>query len=61
MSTVKEIEQAIEQLNVQEQVQLLSELTAHLKIAPEDVAWLEIAEPSFAFWDNPDDAAYDTL
>ena len=43
------------------QVQLLRELPAHLKIAPDDVAWLKLAEPAFAFWDNPDDAAYDAL
>lgn len=61
MSTVAQIEQAIERLDVKQQVQLLAELPAHLKIAPDDVAWLKIAESSFGFWDNPDDAAYDTL
>ena len=61
MSTVEQIEEAIERLDVQSQVQLLRELPAHLKIAPDDVAWLKLAEPAFAFWDNPDDAAYDAL
>jgi len=48
-------------LDVKGQVQLLRELPAHLKIAPDDVAWLKLSEPAFAFWDNPDDAAYDAL
>ena len=61
VSTVQEIAEAIEQLPVKEQVQLLSELPRHLKISADDAAWLKLAEPSFAFWDNPDDAIYDTL
>ena len=61
MSTVEQIEEAIEQLDVKGQVQLLRELPAHLKIAPDDVAWLKLSEPAFAFWDKPDDAAYDAL
>jgi hypothetical protein len=27
----------------------------------ENPAWLKLAEPAFAFWDNPADAIYDTL
>lgn len=27
----------------------------------ESSAWLKLAEPAFAFWDNPKDAIYDTL
>ena len=27
----------------------------------EDLRWLKIAEPSFEFWNNDDDAAYDRL
>ena len=61
MSKVEEIELAIEQLDARQQVQLLRELPARLKIAPEDLAGLRTAEPAFAFWDNPDDAAYDHL
>jgi len=30
-------------------------------ISEEDLAWMRLAEPAFAFWDNPDDAVYDTL
>lgn len=61
MSTVAEITEAIEQLDVRQQVRLLNELPAHLKIKPEDVAWLRVSEPAFDFWDNPDDAIYDQL
>jgi hypothetical protein len=61
MSTVEEIGKAIEQLQVTEQVRLLKELPEHLKISPDDVAWLKVAESTFEFWNNPDDAAYDNL
>ena len=61
MSTVAEINAAIEKLDVAEQVQLLQALPSHLKISPEDVAWTKLAESSFDFWDNPEDASYDQL
>jgi hypothetical protein len=61
MSTVEQIEQAIGQLDVKDQVRLLQELPAHLAISPDDVAWLKRAEGSFGFWDNAEDAAYDAL
>ena len=61
MSTVQGIAKAIEQLPVKEQVQLLNELPRYLKISVDDAAWPKLAEPSFAFWDNPEDAIYDTL
>ncbi len=61
MSTVKEIEEAIEQLDIKEQVKLLKELPAHLKISGDDIAWINLAEPSFDFWNNSNDAAYDKL
>jgi hypothetical protein len=61
MSTVAEISEAIEKLNLADQVQLLQELPQHLKIRPEDLAWPKLAESSFNFWDNPEDAIYDQL
>jgi hypothetical protein len=61
MSTVTEINQAIEKLDVRDQAQLLQNLPQHLKIHPEDLAWPKLAESSFNFWDNPEDAIYDQL
>ena len=29
--------------------------------ATEDLQWLQASEKSFEFWDNPEDAIYDTL
>jgi len=61
MSTVREISEAIEHLDVRQQIRLLEDLPAHLKIQPDDVAWLKAAEPAFKFWNNPEDAIYDQL
>ena len=30
-------------------------------LSQEDLAWMRLAEGSFEFWDNDDDAIYDTL
>ena len=59
MSTVAEITEAIEKLDVKEQVELLKTLPQHLKISPDDLA--RLAEPAFEFWNNPEDAIYDEL
>lgn len=61
MSTIQEIEEAIQRLDVSQQLELLQHLPARLKIQPDDVAWLEASRPAFEFWDNPDDAVYDQL
>ncbi len=61
MSTVAEISEAIERLDVKEQVQLLRDLPLHLKISPDDLSWSRLAEPAFEFWNNPEDAIYDNL
>ena len=61
MSTVQEIGEAIERLDMKQQVQFLEDLPRHLKISPEDIAWPRLAETSFDFWNNPEDAIYDTL
>ena len=47
MSTVAEICEAIERLDVREQVKLLQALPQHLKILPDDLAWSRLAEPAF--------------
>ncbi len=59
VSTVAEISEAIEKLDLREQVHLMEILPQCLKISPEDLAWSRLAEPAFAFWDNPDDGAHD--
>jgi hypothetical protein len=61
MSTVAEINEAIEKLDLKDQIKLLQTLPDHLKISPDDLAWVRIAEPAFTFWDNPEDAIYDKL
>ena len=61
MSSVAEISEAIDKLDVKEQIELLEILPEHLKISADDLAWSRLAEPAFQFWDNPEDAIYDTL
>jgi len=61
VSTVVEISEAIDKLDVKKQVELLRILPQHLKISPDDLAWSRLAEPAFEFWDNPEDAIYDKL
>ena len=61
MSTLQEIGEAIEQLDVKQQVQLLEDLPRHLKFSPDDIAWARLAESAFDFWNNPEDAIYDQL
>jgi len=61
VSTVEDITRAVERLDAKEQLRLLQELPAHLKISVDDIARLKLAESAFAFWENPDDAEYDAL
>jgi len=61
MSTVAEISEAIEKLDVREQVELLRILPQHLRISPDDLVWSRLAEPAFEFWNNAEDAIYDEL
>ena len=61
MGTVVEIGEAIETLDVKEQVKLPQILPQHWKISPDDLAWSQLAEPAFEFWNNPEDAIYDEL
>ncbi len=56
---LKEIEDAVGQLDQQEQQHLLSKLLSILNIPVEDLALLKVAETSFSFWDNPEDSIYD--
>ena len=59
--SLEQIERAIKQLDEADQQKLLRDLPNLLKINAESFWWLKIAEPSFAFWDNEEDAVYDHL
>lgn len=59
--TVEEIESAIEHSKPEEQRQLLARLPRLLGISAEDFGWLKVAESSFEFWNNDEDAIYDKL
>lgn len=61
IATVEEIEQAVEKLELKDQLRLVQHLPSRLKISLDDVGWLKLAERTFDFWDNPDDAIYDQL
>jgi hypothetical protein len=61
MSTVQEITEAIERLDMKGQVQLVEELPRHLKFSLDDMAWTRLAESAFDFWNNQEDAIYDQL
>ena len=61
MSSIAEIEAAIGRLGPAEQRQLLRDLPTLLIPGLQDMEWLEAAEPSFAFWENEEDAVYDDL
>jgi hypothetical protein len=54
MSRVQEISEAIEHLNVRDQMRPLHDLPAHLKIQPDDIGWLKATEPTFDFWNSPE-------
>ena len=59
--TLQDVEHAIEQFPLKDQQRLLAELPRLLKISTADVAFLKLAESSFDFWENPNDAIYDRL
>lgn len=59
--SVEEVVEAIGQLDSEERRELLTALPAVLRLSPDDYGWLKVVDSSFAFWDNDDDAVYDTL
>lgn len=60
-SQVKKLEIEIKKLSPKEQQRLLAVLLEILDISTEDVALLKAAENAFSFWDNAEDAVYDSL
>ncbi len=59
--SLKQIEQAIKHSAREQQQQLLKDLPQLLHISPTELSLLKNAEPSFDFWNNPDDTQYDRL
>jgi len=59
--SIKKVEKVIKEMSPEEQRRLLLELPSLLKIPVEDLGLLRLAESSFDFWNNPEDAIYDSL
>lgn len=59
--SLKEIEEAILCLRKDDQLKLTMELPLILKLPTDNLSLLKLAEPSFEFWENPEDAVYDSL
>jgi hypothetical protein len=59
--TFNQIETVIAKAKPAQQRRLLARLPRLLKISAADITLLKLAEGSFDFWDNPDDAIYDQL
>ena len=60
-ATRKDIEEAILQLKEDDQRRLVADIYNLLGISIDDLLLLRVAEPSFGFWNNPEDAVYDTF
>jgi hypothetical protein len=59
--SIKEVEQAIQSFEVEDQKKLLKDLPKLLKLSAADSGLLKAAESAFGFWDNPEDQIYDNL
>jgi len=59
--SLKKIEESIQKSKPEEQQKLLRKLPYLLNIPLEDYNLLKLSEPSFDFWNNPDDVIYDSL
>ena len=59
--SLQDVEHAIEKFSPEAQQRLLAELPKLLKISAIEFSSLKLAEPSFQFWENSDDAIYDVL
>jgi hypothetical protein len=61
MTTIQEIEKAIELLTLADQLRLYRDLPHLIGRDPEDLEWQRLAVEEFFKDDSPDDAAYDSL
>ena len=61
MTTVQEIEKAIEVLPLADQLRLYRDLPHLIGRVPEDLEWQRLSLEEFFRDDSPDDAAYDDV
>ena len=61
MTTIQEIEKAIELLPLADQLRLYRDLPHLIGRDPEDLEWQRLTVEEFFKDDSPDDAAYDSL
>ena len=61
MTTIQEIEKAIESLPLAEQLRLYRDLPHLIGRAPEDLEWQRLAIEEFFKDDAADDTAYDSI
>lgn len=59
--SLSEIENAIGNLDITQQQQLLTDLPRLINLKQESLSLLKVSEPSFEFWENSEDAIYDNL
>ncbi len=60
-NSLENIEKAITKAKPQQQRKFLARLPFLLKISYADLTFTKLSEKSFDFWDNDQDAIYDTL
>jgi len=61
MTTIQEIEKAIESLPLSEQLRLYRDLPHLIGRDPEDLEWQRLALEGFFQDDSPDDSVYDQI
>ena len=59
--SIKEVEQAIQSFEAEDQKKLLKDLPKLLKISRADLELLKMSETAFSFWENSEDQIYDNL
>jgi len=58
---LEQISEAIRELDIESQRELLKRLPKLMNIDSEILGWQKVAESSLSFWDNAEDAVYDEL
>jgi hypothetical protein len=57
--SLREVVDAIENLNVHQRVELSTLAPAELRLTPNEYGWLKVSESSFAFWVDDTDIVHD--